>query len=183
MEEIWKDVVWYEWLYRVSSFGNVYSIKRKMFLKKNAGYNPYYRLRVYKDGKWEANSFHRLVAIAFIPNPENKPQVNHKDWNKLNNKLENLEWVTALENNQHWTATWLIDRTRVSKPVLQFTLDWTFIREWRWPNFAKYELWISRQSIWKCCNWENHTAGWFIWRYKNPPRELASRHWFQLTKI
>lgn len=100
--EVWKWVTGYEGMYRVSDLGRVFSEKTGKYLSLN---------RVTKDGyiyvaltdKGKAKEFrlHRLVALTFIPNPMNKPTVNHKDGNKSNNSLLNLEWATREENMQH----------------------------------------------------------------------------------
>lgn len=104
--EIWKDVVGYEGIYKVSNFGKVLSIsyRNKEYSKirlnqiDNYGYSV---IDLFLCKKRRNVKVHRLVAIAFIPNPENKPQVNHKDGNKLNNHVFNLEWCTDSENNIH----------------------------------------------------------------------------------
>lgn len=114
MEEIWKDVVGYEGYYKVSNIGNVMSVDRLVFNKrlKNIHFrrgaimslnivNGYYALGLAKGGVVKSMLVHRLVATAFIPNPENKPQVNHKDFNRKNNNINNLEWVTLQENLKH----------------------------------------------------------------------------------
>lgn len=99
--EQWKDVVGYEGKYRVSSYGRVYSLltnkMRKLFDDKYG----YKRVLLSNDGKLKLALVHRLLLIAFAPNPENKPCVNHKDGVKFNNKLPNLEWVTYKENAVH----------------------------------------------------------------------------------
>lgn len=104
MEEIWKDVVGYEGLYKVSNLGRVYSLPRpsaKGGIKKQTDMNGYLRTILSKNGKKFNAGVHRLVAEAFIPNPENKPTVNHEDGNKHNNKVTNLAWATDVEQLQH----------------------------------------------------------------------------------
>ena len=116
MQEVWKDIPGYEGLYQVSSLGRVKSLERdtkrlrpqhireRMLKPRNGGY-----LQVYlaDAGKREAVYIHRLVAQAFIPNPDNKPIANHKDGNKHNNSVENLEWCTHQENVLHAYLTGL----------------------------------------------------------------------------
>lgn len=100
MEEVWKDVVGYEGLYKVSNFGNVYSVRSDKQLKQ--GNNRGYLFVVLcTDGKQKLFKVHRLVAISFLTNTDNKPQVNHIDEDKTNNRLDNLEWVTAKENTNY----------------------------------------------------------------------------------
>lgn len=115
MKEVWKDVFGYEGLYQVSNFGRVKSLDRLETIKCRWGgealrpvkgkiliprvhSNGYLRVGF---GRKKDVYIHRLVAQAFIPNPDNKPQVNHKDMNKKNNSVENLEWCTQKENNVH----------------------------------------------------------------------------------
>lgn len=113
MKEIWKDVADYEGLYIVSNYGNVANIKydnrSPRLLKRFINGSGYYYVSLRKDGENRNMLIHRLVAASFIPNPENKPQVNHKDGNKLNPRADNLEWVTALENHEHAEKMGLID--------------------------------------------------------------------------
>lgn len=99
MKEIWKDVRGYEGYYKVSNLGRVRSNNKilKSSLQKCGNYCRY-RVNLYLDGNIKMYKVHRLVAQAFIKNPLNKPQVNHKDNNPLNNKINNLEWVTNYEN-------------------------------------------------------------------------------------
>ena len=101
MNEIWKDIQGYEGLYQVSNLGRVKNLKRNKILKSIISSQGYITRQLYKNKIPKNVRIHRLVAEAFIPNPENKPQVNHIDGNKTNNCVSNLEWVNQCENMQH----------------------------------------------------------------------------------
>lgn len=177
--EIWKDISWYEWIYQVSNLWNVINIKKVKLLKFSI--IIWYK-RFYLSKNWKTNKFlaHRLVAQTFIPNLENKPYVNHKDWNRWNNYIENLEWVTAKENVIHsfeklWRKTifstnhpckWkLWGNHNKSKKVSQYDLQWNFIKTWDSMIDITRELHIAYQSIWANCIWRRKSAWWFIWKY------------------
>jgi hypothetical protein len=109
--EIWKDIQGYEGIYQISNLGRIKSLHRDYTngrilnpAKNNRGY---LRLGLSGNGKVRYDSVHRLVAETFIPNPKNLPEVNHIDGNKLNNRVENLEWVTKGENQAHAYKTGL----------------------------------------------------------------------------
>lgn len=101
VNELIKDVKGFEGLYQVTANGSVWSIRTSKFLKARPDRDGYMRLGLTKCGKQSTMFIHRIVAEAFIDNPENKPEVNHIDCNRANNKLENLEWVTHAENMEH----------------------------------------------------------------------------------
>lgn len=118
MTEEWRDIKGYEWLYEISSLGQIISLydakhnkfRNKVCKPQNTS-NGYLRIGLHKDGKMKNALIHRLVAVAFIPNPENKREVNHKNGIKTDNRVENLEWVTAKENMTHAYKTGLLDYT------------------------------------------------------------------------
>lgn len=111
-KEIWKNIVGYEGLYQVSSLGRVKSLERidsnghpvkERVLTSFPNRSGYCKVNLYRDRNMEVKSVHRLVAETFIPNPDNLPQVNHKDEDKGNNLVENLEWCTASYNTNYGT--------------------------------------------------------------------------------
>ena len=108
--EIWKDIPGFEGLYQASNEGRIRSLTRQVYnyikpgriLKSNIKNSGYLYLSISNgNNKFKHANVHRLVALAFIPNPDSKPQVNHKDGNRLNNNVDNLEWCTAKENINH----------------------------------------------------------------------------------
>lgn len=134
MSEIWNPVKGYEGLYEVSSFGRVRSLSyrqtgeiRVLNLYKND--SGYLLIKLFKSGKGKAYQVHRLVAIAFIHNWCNEPQVNHIDENPKNNHVENLEWCSANYNINYGTRNKRSAKSR-SKTVLQFTKNGELVKEW-----------------------------------------------------
>ena len=153
-----KDIPGYEGIYGITSCGKIWSYKNKMFLKP-ADKDGYLRVNLYKDGKMKSCFVHRLVAEAYIPNPENLPQINHRDENKTNNCLQNLEWCDAKYNINYGTRN---DKTK--KPILQYTLDGEFIREWSSATDVGREV---NSTICNCLKGRYKTAYGYIWKYKD----------------
>jgi hypothetical protein len=129
--EIWKDIEGYESLYQVSNLGRVKSLERvvgcgnkmirvnEKIRKLNPNGNGYLNLLLHKEGVKKAFRVHRLVAEAFIPNPNNLPEVNHKDGDKLNNTVDNLEWCTKSHNETHARKTGLKTFDSICKSVVR----------------------------------------------------------------
>lgn len=105
VNEIWKDIQGYEGEYQISNMGRVYSIKSGRIMKLVDDGRGYKQVNLCKDGKSYNKKIHRLVAQAFIPNTNNLLQVNHLDENKENNRVDNLEWVTAEQNINYGTRS------------------------------------------------------------------------------
>lgn len=117
MKEQWKSIEGTDGAYEVSNTGKIRSNNylghgRQKELSLSKDHKGYMRVRIYIDGKRPTIKVHRAVAKAFIPNPENKPEVNHKDGNKENNRVDNLEWSTSCENTTHAYDTGLKEKTR-----------------------------------------------------------------------
>lgn len=175
--EIWKDIVWYEWKYQISNLWNVKSLIYNKILKQTKEQNWYLRISLWNGKRWNQTkySIHRLVSMAFIEKIEWKTDVNHKNWIKDDNRLENLEWVTKSENIRHSIAIWLKAPTKYwknkkwkdnprSKKVVQI-YDWKIINTFYWISEAWRKLWYDISDISKVCLWRKKHLKWYLFKY------------------
>lgn len=165
-EEKWIPVDGYDGKYEVSSLGRVRSFARKSYNGKllvQREQNGYLAVHLSKSGKCKAYLVHRLVATAFIPNKNNLPQVNHKDENKKNNSVENLEWCSCAYNLSYGTAPARRAMSR-GKPCVGTWPDGTE-KSFFSTGDAERNTGISHAHISQVCNGIWHSAGGVVWRY------------------
>lgn len=170
MNEIWKDILWYEGLYQVSNLSRVKSLRKWIVLSQWMTSKWYYTVSLAKEHKQKTFPIHRLVSLCFLENPHNYKCVNHKNWIKSDNHVENLEWCTHSQNTKHAFKTWLrINASwadcKLSIPVRQFSTDGTLINTWCSATEVKRQTGILNQHIAACCRWKRRKAGGFIWEY------------------
>ena len=175
--EDWKEIAGYEGLYAVSSFGRVRSLTKGLILKPvETKAKEYYQVSLYKNKEQKTHNIHRLVANAFIENPSNKKEVNHKDGDKLNNNASNLEWSTRSENVLHsyrlglqtpkYKAALEMAVEARKRKINQYTLDGSFVKTFESITAASKATGVTRQNISKVLCGERRNAGGFKWDYK-----------------
>lgn len=186
MDEIWKDVKDYEGYYQVSNLGRVRSLTRDYEVTTKLGYkkriyskgriripqkytNGYLFVSLSKNNKIKQIMIHRLVAIAFLPNPEGLPEVNHKDECITNNTVDNLEWCTSKYNANYGTRNKRCFHKEQCRPVNQYTKDGVFIKHWDSLGDVYRTLDIDRSQVSAVCSHKKDfvTAGGFKWEYAN----------------
>lgn len=189
IEEIWKDIVGYEGYYEVSNIGRIRSLSRTYphwrsglinkagrIIKPRISKHGYLRLFASVHQVKTYVSVHRAVAIAFIPNPENKPQVNHKNCIKSDNRLENLEWATASENSSHHHKVKPVNYNRPNlgrlginsfrhKEVYQISFDGFLIGHFGSAAEAHRATKVPYSSIVMCASGRCKRGHGYIWSY------------------
>ena len=173
MSEEWRDVAGYEGLYQVSDQGRVKSLARtdswgrtvkERILKPNVVGGGYLGVVLYAGGKTRMFFVHRLVCQAFHENPDNKPQVNHINEDKTDNRACNLEWCTCKQNINHGTAKDRSAKNR-SKSVGQYTLDGELVKFWASTMEVERQAGFNHGNISKVANGKHKQAYGFIWKY------------------
>ena len=176
-EEIWKDIEGFVGIYEISNFGNVRRKDNKRMKKTSLNYYGYPQVNLCKNGKSFLFRIHRLVALAFIPNPENLPMINHKDENPLNSHVDNLEWCDAKYNVNYGEGNKKRAKSH-SKPIIQYTLDGEFVREWESATEAALITGYPQSGINNCCLHKpkyNSCKG-YLWKYKNDNAQIYYKH-------
>lgn len=159
MEE-WKPIKGYEGLYEVSNLGRVKSLNylhtgKEGILKANKDNDGYLYVNLYKNNKMKSCTIHRLVAIAFVENPEGYNEVNHIDKNRENSKASNLEWCSRQYNVDYSQSKAVIGIDKVSGLIVEFISA----------KEAARQIGIDNGNISKCCKGKRNSAGGFLWFY------------------
>ena len=180
MREEWRDIQGYEGMYQVSNLGRVRSLDRQVECKNSIRFykgkilshceddKGYIRVLLSVAGKHKSCQIHRLVAQAFIPNPSNLPEVNHKDEKTSNNCVDNLEWCTKIYNLYYGTGMERSKKAQHKKAVIQYDMEGKFIREYESLAEASRDAVKKRdiKTIVNCCEGKFKQAYGYIWKYK-----------------
>lgn len=182
MDEIWRDIEDYEGLYQVSDLGRVRSLDhyakskggslhfvKGRILKGTKYKNGYLCVMLCKNGIAKHHYIHRLAGEAFIPNPDNLPEIDHINRIRTDNRLENLRWADdRLQYDNSGT------RKSLSKPVLQYTLDMEFVAEYPSTAEAERQTGINNSKICQVCKGKRKSAGGYIWKYKELNADMVA---------
>lgn len=188
MEEIWKDIKGYEGIYQVSNMGKIKSVERYMLNRWGNGFkrwrekikkqtlskNGYYTVILSTNGNYKTYFTHRLVAEAFIPNPENKPCIDHINTDRTDNRVENLRWVTHKENQNNPLTKIKMKRNKSkAKPIIQLTKTNELVRKWESASQVQRDLGYSKSAISSCCRGaKSKTAYGYKWGFEKDFKKM-----------
>lgn len=180
MQETWKDIPGYEGSYQVNNYGNVRSLNynnngKTKNISQHKHKTGYLTVILCKNSEKKTKNVHRLVALSFLPNPNNYPCVNHIDGNKENNNVENLEWCTHKQNTAHAIKCGLRNqkfmlgvtgaKNKLSKKIVQYDLQGNIVNRWDCISDAARFYGVRPGNINNCLRGRNKTYKGYIWRY------------------
>ena len=175
-EKVWKPINEYDGYYEVSNFGEIKSLFRyvnvkngfrsvpEKILKPKIDKDGYLRVVLQKERKQKHFLVHRIVAETFIDNPKNLPHVNHKNENKIDNRVENLEWCTEKYNCNYGNRNKKLSESKY-KPINQYTLNGDFVKRWESGLLIEKETGFNAKNISACCCKVKKTAYGYIWEF------------------
>ena len=176
IEEVWKDINEFKGYYQVSNFGRIKSLFRyakvkngfrsvpEKILKPKIDKDGYLHVVLQKDRKLKYLAIHRIVADTFIDNPNNLPHVNHKNENKQDNRVENLEWCTEQYNCNYGNRNKKLSKSKY-KAINQYSLKGDLIKEWESGISIEKETGFNKKNISACCRGVRKTAYGYIWKF------------------
>lgn len=188
MVEIWKDIDGFEGLYKISNLGNIYSIGGRVMGGMNNRYknkprmmkphirNGYEHVCLTKDKKQFHYKIHRLVAMAFVPNPNDYPFVNHKNEIKDDNRAVNLEWCTAKYNLNYGSHNEKMRKTKSKKPIAQFDMNGNFIEIHDSSRDIERKFGYFHNNITNCCKHKYGYKSAYGYKWEFATRDLMEEY-------
>lgn len=163
-DEIYKEIPGYEGLYKISNYGNIYSIQKEQLLKPQPSHHNYQRIQLHKNGSHKSFAVHRLVAEAFVDNPNNYNEINHKNEITSDNYYKNLEWCSHDYNIHYGNRMSKYDLAKT--PVIMMDMNGNEIARYKSQLEASKEIGISQGAISNACSGRAKTAGGAKWAYE-----------------